>query len=49
VTTCPACSRENPDDAGRQAEPTVVQALAFYRSAGATRYIRRGEALAASA
>jgi hypothetical protein len=40
-----------PDDGGRQAEAIVEleQAPAFYRSAGATRYIRRGEALAASA
>ena len=41
---------EQLSEAGRQAEASVEleQALAFYRSVGATRYIRRGEALLAA-
>jgi hypothetical protein len=97
VTTCPACSRENPDDArfcrwadalqhyltgefdraaevfaelgvprdeadarlraaeklvhegrGSEADEQLQRALVFYRSVGATRYIRQGEELLAA-
>jgi hypothetical protein len=57
MSSCPVYGRENPVGfnfcgacgAGRrsEADEQLAAALTFYRSVGATRYVRQGEALLA--